>query len=625
MNVQYTEGGVTKYDTFILVVNPAPATSVTLSANSGSVALEEIFKVSDVTATVQPSAYATQGVTWEVYDSDGLVEDSTYVFDGAQFYATEPADVVFHVKANSNGSVYASFTLTITGDPIVHLLDGELVDVTDGSTSVFADAGVLTYGVTTENFEGTMSYGWSTSDSTKIAIDDDQGDTCDFLVKAAGSARLSCRVQGSTKGDVTVYIDVTVSAVTVTFVTWTAPTINVYSGATLSTAGWNVRYSTNSGQTDQTPDSFDILLGGSVVSSGYAFAADDDGKTLAVRVGGTTSATTTTVSVTQSLQAVNMPDEGDSYYQLVSSASDLEAGRYLIVSQDDNIAFDGSRATLDGGQNGFSVTISNGVIDDDSTVSGKYFDLTVENDAWTITSASGGNVAHSATGNGMNGTGTNSISISSGTATITGSGGKILAYNSTSGTTNERFRYYTSATGNNHAVSLFKLVVEEGEGSTNIANVAGHEAAQKAVVKFAKAFNAAMDTTSGCTTNMSSAWSTASGAWTTFTTEASALGSTEEAYAKNLVKYATAQWTSGTDSDYSYCLERAMATYEKCVTAYEMTAFMSAVRPVAAASKVIPLSFVSGNGNTVAIIVIISMVSVTAIGGYFFIRKRKEQ
>ena len=33
-----------------------------------------------------------------------------------------------------------------------------------------------------------------------------------------------------------------------------------------------------------------------------------------------------------------------------------------------------------------------------------------------------------------------------------------------------------------------------------------------------------------------------------------------------------------------------------------------------------------GNGsNTVAIIVIISMISVTAIGGYFFIRKRREQ
>ena len=101
--VQYKEGGVTKYDTFTLIVNAAPATSVTLSASSSSVALEEVFNVTSVTATVNPSAYATQGVTWEVYDADGLVEDDTYMFDGTEFYATEPADVVFHVKANSNG------------------------------------------------------------------------------------------------------------------------------------------------------------------------------------------------------------------------------------------------------------------------------------------------------------------------------------------------------------------------------------------------------------------------------------------------------------------------------------------------------------------------------------------
>ena len=30
------------------------------------------------------------------------------------------------------------------------------------------------------------------------------------------------------------------------------------------------------------------------------------------------------------------------------------------------------------------------------------------------------------------------------------------------------------------------------------------------------------------------------------------------------------------------------------------------------------------NTNTVAIIVVISMVSITAIGGYFFLKKRKE-
>ena len=43
-----------------------------------------------------------------------------------------------------------------------------------------------------------------------------------------------------------------------------------------------------------------------------------------------------------------------------------------------------------------------------------------------------------------------------------------------------------------------------------------------------------------------------------------------------------------------------------------------------AAARITPLANIVGNTNTVAIIVIISMVSVTAIGGYFFLRKRKE-
>ena len=146
------------------------------------------------------------------------------------------------------------------------------------------------------------------------------------------------------------------------------------------------------------------------------------------------------------------------YFEKVTSEANLTAGKYLIVSETDSIAFNGSLATLDAGQNGFSVSISNNKIDENSSNSGKYFTLSVDNSAWTITSASGKNCAHSGTSNGMNGTGTNTISISDGVATILGSGGKGLAYNSASGASNERFRYYTSpASGNNHAVSLFKF------------------------------------------------------------------------------------------------------------------------------------------------------------------------
>lgn len=51
----------------------------------------------------------------------------------------------------------------------------------------------------------------------------------------------------------------------------------------------------------------------------------------------------------------------------------------------------------------------------------------------------------------------------------------------------------------------------------------------------------------------------------------------------------------------------------------------NAQNTLAASSRIAPLSIINGSGNTVAIIVIVSMISVTAIGGYFFLRSKKER
>jgi hypothetical protein len=158
--------------------------------------------------------------------------------------------------------------------------------------------------------------------------------------------------------------------------------------------------------------------------------------------------------------------------------------------------------------------------------------------------------------------------------------------------------------------------------STTISNSLDHIAAQRVAVKFAKAFNAAMDTTSNCTANLSSTWSTCSSAYSTFLTEAAALGSAEETYAKNLIKYATIAWS---DDSGEACIERMLKTYEVCVQKHGQTAFMSDLVSLGA-PQVSPLIKILGeNSNTVAIIVIISLLSVTIIGGYFFIRKRKAE
>ena len=128
-----------------------------------------------------------------------------------------------------------------------------------------------------------------------------------------------------------------------------------------------------------------------------------------------------------------------------------------------------------------------------------------------------------------------------------------------------------------------------------------------------------MDTTSNCTTNMSSAWSTCSSAYSTFLSETAALGSAEEAYAKNLVKYATAQYS---DDSGEACIERMLKTYEICVQKHGQTAFMSDL--VSVGKIVTPIKALEVANGT-SILIVISVVAVSALGGYMFLRRYKQK
>lgn len=70
-----------------------------------------------------------------------------------------------------------------------------------------------------------------------------------------------------------------------------------------------------------------------------------------------------------------------------------------------------------------------------------------------------------------------------------------------------------------------------------------------------------------------------------------------------------------------------MKTYEVCVQKHGKTAFMSDLATLVRVSNTNPISLIGNNvdTSTVANIVIVSVISVSAIGGYFFLRKRKEQ
>lgn len=406
---------------------------------------------------------------------------------------------------------------------------------------------------------------------------------------------------------------------------WVAPTINVYSGASLTSSdanSWSVTYNNGSGSTTYpTYGQFSVKLGGLTITLPYTFAANDDGKTLRVEYNSLTTSTTT-ISVVQTLQNVTATSSAE------EKVSDLT---FTAACGGSGTADDGKAWTVtsDGTESTFDSQNGKGIHYGTNGAAVQYIKLTsIAFTSGKITKVE----VNASTASGVSatvGVKINNVQFGGDPKSLTSSAVPDNPYTFEgevdAATIEVEITKPSSAT---KAIYCKSVVVTYTlpASSTTISNVVGHEDAQRAVVKFAKAFNAAMDTTSSCTSNMSSAWSTANSAWNTFLSEAAALGESEEAYAKNLIASATAKWTNGTDSDYSYCLERAMATYEKCVQTHGQTAFMDEVKPLGKIVNVNPLiSLSSGNTNTIIIIVITSLISVVSIGGYFFLRKRKEQ
>ena len=150
-----------------------------------------------------------------------------------------------------------------------------------------------------------------------------------------------------------------------------------------------------------------------------------------------------------------------------------------------------------------------------------------------------------------------------------------------------------------------------------------HFDAQKKVVEFAKFMNTTMNGTNVCSgtfANLESAWDDVADKYDELFGESTTLNETELAWAKNMLKYANAIWGS---DDEAACVEKAMKTYEHCVDKYELTAFMSELRSVSKTSVINPIVDVTGNAPVIVTIVV-SMIGLTAVGGYFFLRKRKE-
>lgn len=164
--------------------------------------------------------------------------------------------------------------------------------------------------------------------------------------------------------------------------------------------------------------------------------------------------------------------------------------------------------------------------------------------------------------------------------------------------------------------------------TVHYANDMDHFEAQKTVVAFAKFMNTTMNgenVCSGTFANLKSAWGTVRDKYDELFGESTTLDAIELAWAKNMLKYANAAW--GSDAE-NACVEKAMKTYEICIAKHGVDPFMfesDGTTPLRSISSTPSINMlISKNSSAVITIIVISAISLAAIGGYFLFRKKKE-
>ena len=155
--------------------------------------------------------------------------------------------------------------------------------------------------------------------------------------------------------------------------------------------------------------------------------------------------------------------EGNAFVK-VSDANSLEDGAYLIVYEDEGLAFNGGQETLDAIGNTIEVTISENKIEANKDNKAAMFTIESAGDnGYTVLAANGKYIGQSSDANGLSAQDDaiyNTISFDENGINIIASGGAYLRYNSASN--QKRFRYYKSSSYTSQkAIALYKLTTVE--------------------------------------------------------------------------------------------------------------------------------------------------------------------
>ena len=323
---------------YTLTVNPKPAESVTLDKASATITKGGTVQL---TATVSDE-YAIQTVKWTTSNSSIATLSAATSTSGNAITVTGSssnagsATITAYVDENDNGSLdsgekSATCAVTVSGDPVLNMLDDEENIISGESLHTFTTDSNLCLHVDAENFVGAITYTWSSSNTNAIAIVEEADEMCEFEIVGAGTnVRLSCHAVGATSGNLTTYVDYTVTEPQVDEVTWSAPaTLSVYDNASLTAANitsWSPAYHKDNGESGSISSGYTVKLGGTTISLSHPWDVEDDGEELWIEYGGIASSHVT-VQVTEHLNAISY-----SSWSLVTDVSDLSAGDVIIIA-----------------------------------------------------------------------------------------------------------------------------------------------------------------------------------------------------------------------------------------------------------------------------------------------------
>ena len=308
-----------------------------------------------------------------------------------------------------------------------------------------------------------------------------EGSTIKTVSLTFSVANSGCLNLGSTQ--VTSGDDVSVNAASVTF---TVGNIGSATNGQVKITQFSVTYESEGGDTPQTvgTPTFSLEEGTYYAAQSVSITCATEGATIHYTTNGDTPdensavySTPITVDETMTIKAIAVKSgmtnsevaeatytindpSSLTQYRKITSSSQLTAGDYLIVCEDQGVAFDGSLTTLDAVGNIFAVEINDGVI---QTNKEAYFTAKkLEGNIYSLRSASGYSIGRESNKNGLDAENSaillqNTITFDDdGNVTIKGSAGPTLQYYKTTG--QNRFRYYIS---DQQPVALYKKVSGE--------------------------------------------------------------------------------------------------------------------------------------------------------------------